>query len=391
MKILILTDELYPKPSANGICVKNILNLFRDDEIYILSTNAYQYSNNDNYNGWTIQRLRYQNKKRLTVFDKALSFLKLLFSYNVSFKLVNEYVLEASKIIEKESIDLVVSFSRPYDSSYALIKLRKKYRDLPLISVFFDAPGCMKYKYNLFNKVWTRRTISFLRHLSKVSTKVVLMEYAQKANPNIYSVNYGHNVHFLDLPCFIPQEQKREDLVLKDGTGIISFTGVLDYHYRNPSRCLEVLLSSIVKYGLKYKVHFYGNGCESILEGFQKKYEDIFYYHGLVPQETIDCVLQQSSIFINIGNHSLKQLPSKIFSYFSTGKPVLNFYFDDDDLSLSYFQEYKNQLSIHISEKCDESEIGKFLSSTRTIPAEELGKMFPNNHPSSFYALFKDV
>ena len=50
------------------------------------------------------------------------------------------------------------------------------------------------------------------------------------------------------------------------------------------------------------------------------------HFLGKKRKEDIIRIYQEADILVNIGNSIDNQMPSKIFEYISTGKPILNFY-----------------------------------------------------------------
>ena len=59
--------------------------------------------------------------------------------------------------------------------------------------------------------------------------------------------------------------------------------------------------------------------------------------------------LSKSNILINVGNTITNQLPSKVFEYISMGKPIINFYFDEEDMGLKIFKQYELAFNINVN------------------------------------------
>lgn len=66
--------------------------------------------------------------------------------------------------------------------------------------------------------------------------------------------------------------------------------------------------------------------------------------HGSLPAEQAHAAMKQADILVNIGNTVDNQLPSKIFEYFSTGKPVVHIQKLRDCPCLPYLARYGNAL-----------------------------------------------
>ncbi len=67
-------------------------------------------------------------------------------------------------------------------------------------------------------------------------------------------------------------------------------------------------------------------------------------FHGMLPVSEARTVMQQADILVNIGNSIENMLPSKIFEYFSTGKPVVHIQKIEKDPCLPYLETYQNGL-----------------------------------------------
>ena len=66
--------------------------------------------------------------------------------------------------------------------------------------------------------------------------------------------------------------------------------------------------------------------------------------YGSVPAEQARAAMHGADILINLGNAIDNQLPSKIFEYFSTGKPVVHIQKIPDCPCLPYMERYQNAL-----------------------------------------------
>jgi CDP-glycerol glycerophosphotransferase (TagB/SpsB family) len=79
-------------------------------------------------------------------------------------------------------------------------------------------------------------------------------------------------------------------------------------------------------------------------------------------------------------------VPSKIFEYFATGKPIIHFFSDDNDSCLNYFDRYPLALTIkqdygQLEENA--KKVVNFIVSNKNkkIQLEEIEHRFPMNMP----------
>lgn len=76
--------------------------------------------------------------------------------------------------------------------------------------------------------------------------------------------------------------------------------------------------------------------------------------YGLVSVEESEKAIQNSDVLVNIGNIMLNQVPSKLFSYISTGKPILNICANHNCPSKQYLALYPCALSVDEDSYCDD-------------------------------------
>lgn len=124
------------------------------------------------------------------------------------------------------------------------------------------------------------------------------------------------------------------------------FAGNFYSSIRNPEKMLEVL-SGLPK---RYLIHLYGTGCRSIVKAKMESFQDAkLVDHGEVLHEQCIKAIQDADFLINLSNTITNQLPSKVFEYMSSGKPIINFYYSEDDLGLKYLKKYPLCININLN------------------------------------------
>lgn len=101
----------------------------------------------------------------------------------------------------------------------------------------------------------------------------------------------------------------------------------------------------------------------------------------------------ETDVLINIGNSVDNQMPSKIFEYISTGKPIINIFKSPECPTLKYLTRYPLALNLPEEDlKADlqnkAAEVRTFIKTNKTnrVPAEEIQKTFEANTFESFAA-----
>lgn len=114
-------------------------------------------------------------------------------------------------------------------------------------------------------------------------------------------------------------------------------------------------------------------------------------YLGVLSGDDLKRRYGETDVLINIGNSVDNQMPSKIFEYISTGKPIINIYKSPECPTLKYLTKYPLALNIgeealkdHLPEKA--AEVCAFCRESRgkSVPAEEITKTFAANTFEAF-------
>ena len=115
----------------------------------------------------------------------------------------------------------------------------------------------------------------------------------------------------------------------------------------------------------------------------------------MVSSSEATSIRNNADFLINIDNTNMTQVPSKLFEYISTGKPIINFYFNDKSPSLVYLQRYPLCLNIKVT--CDPIYAAKMIESfivgslNRMVPIEVIAKRFAECTPEYVANLFSII
>ena len=119
----------------------------------------------------------------------------------------------------------------------------------------------------------------------------------------------------------------------------ILFCGLLDDEYRSPQTFLQTA-GQLIDKGHKLKIHFLGTSTSRSLQNFCAKYPQNVLHHQAVSFDRAFATMQQADFLLNLSNTLDNQVPSKIFDYFSLGKPVINVQKIENCPSREYFDRY---------------------------------------------------
>lgn len=102
---------------------------------------------------------------------------------------------------------------------------------------------------------------------------------------------------------------------------------------------------------------------------------------GRIPTEAADALMDDADFLVNIDNRISNQVPSKIFEYISTGKPVINLHFGDICPSADYLRRYPLALDLDCTKNADENAL-----LLRQFLHDSLGRRVPVSFVKSHFA-----
>ncbi len=363
-KILIITDKYLPSPTSNGACVEELVGADIDDEIFVLAIYAQPNQKVDEKNFCCDCQIKQSPK------------LMRLFSFCQSPDIVKKITDNAKKIIDANNIDTVICVYRPVESLVAGIKLKRLYKKkIKVVSCFFD-----NFQETIFTNKYKLKILHFnearlLRKLHKSFDGLLLLKYYKETFKKILGTE--EKLHYIGIPNLVcpNNHQKTRDNDKK----ILVYAGSFYDKVRNPDKPLEYLYA-LCKGFTNLEMHFYSWGCEDVVKKWQLELGDKLILHGKVDAQIASAAINDADILLNIGNDLPAQVPGKLFEYFSTGKPVINWCFRDDDPAMQEYKKYNNILLINSVDRSIKEDI-KFLNSAEVLDFKEIREKFKEFTP----------
>jgi len=402
-KILITTDYYYPRALANGVCVHQVaLELIsKGHEVHIVCFNNHKEKKYEVYEGINVHRLTTRpfvnnvdvgtNKLKLIgkLFDKVNYFMTrlniLLFMpvYPISsFLSLFQYFNIVDKLHKKVGFDLVVSVYNPIESILSGMFLKKKYSNIKFVMYTLDTLTNSTGVRFFSKKYIEKKGWKWEQKVYKSADKIFNM----KSHENHYSQDrynhYKEKMGILDIPLINKQDYKKGNA---DNNINWVYTGGLNSRTRNPSYACK--LFTLVNRDNKNYLHFYSRGdCEPMLQNYQLKSDYSIQSHGYIIHEESINIINNANYLISIGNENSDMIPSKIFEYMSTGKPIIHFYKNVNDPCIPYLKEYPLALAIFENEKEIKNNVmilSEFVNnnSQKEVPFDFIKKIFYLNTP----------
>ena len=362
MNILILGGK-FGTQSANTVCIMNLAKemVSQGDKVSIIMLGNKDIMEADFEDG--IQLFVLKDKGIINSIKKILECKSLFFNLFGRLLMLFRYLVMmpfypnvtplgscrlanfAKKVVTREATDLVIGTYGGYENVYAALMIKKKCK-LPVVLYYFDLCTTSANKNRIirgYSELSTYKSIA--KNSNKVDRILIpfsgrrIIESQCKANSNV--IKYvGFPVYFSNptsQSCNLPFNKDRLDLV---------YIGSLSKQNRDPSYFISILEAVALRNDVNIMMHFWGGiADDELLQRIEKS--PIAEYHGILDNKFTSFVIQNCSFVVNIGNAlSFDMLPSKLFSLFSSGKPIINVVNNKNDASLQYLEQYKNVIYV---------------------------------------------
>lgn len=336
-KILFILSEYPPRISSTALAASLVIEKVKNNyEVYCLSL-----TNNGEQADKSFS-LYYEDIRKIEGNGFALKVRQVVMSpiYPVMHPLIQRKLNKtALKICLKEKIDCVVSCVFPMETAVAGKYIKKKCPQIKFIPYFIDAYSCGTVPKYLSENFAIKRKTALESEIVEVSDRVIAMESSRKYHE---MVTKYRNVCYLN-PAFLCKPKPTNDLldITKTNKINIVYAGYLYYPDRNPSYILHAL-SSMKRNDIR--MIFIGNMDEKvkeIIKNEQSTFHGELVCYGKVSHDELVGVLSNSNIYLNLGVSNANAISGKIFEYMSYGKPIITTFFDENEASLPYMNNYK--------------------------------------------------
>lgn len=369
LRILFLLKSYSTHDKQNALCVEGIANILKEKECLIdyiswENTNSATYDSN-------IFPISVDEKNTKSIIYK----FNRLFNAPISDKqLVKAYYNKTNECLLNNKYDAVVAVINPAEAAEALSMIRRKDATTKFILYEID-PNSNRYKYpaSFVEKLWKKRCKIWERKIYKRMDYIIHMESHRNHYSDSYFSFFNKKTRYSDIPNFIP---KRISNKFPSSTPKLLYAGAFYPALREPYNMFKII--GLLKQRIDFSFDIYtGKSMRKEIVRLSNEY-DMVNVHDVVQERELLDIICQSDILISVGNINSDFLPSKILMYMSTGKPILHFYNDDNDVSKRYLENYPLVFFIDERESFSESLMNELL-------------VFISNSPNNIISDFKDL
>ena len=281
---------------------------------------------------------------------------------------------ELERLDGAQRYDAVIAVAAPYEATFALADARLLTRK---ISWQMDP-----YSIDHPHDASPAREQALYSALDRLFITQLMAQQAQRPGSALFTARDKTQV--LDFPSLVPVPVPGSTPA---GPLRCAFVGTLYPEIRTPHYALALFTAL----GLPdVTLTFAGGGWQhypSQVEGQAKAaLGERLEILGPLPPEQAHALLSSAQVLLYLGNGNADQLPSKLFEYFGSGKPVLALLKRGDDPALPYFQRYPLACIVLESEGVGAqvcSRVRAFFanSARQTLPYEQVERLYPQNSP----------
>ena len=373
---LLITDQYFPLPDANGACLRNLVDELKTNNFYvdvIASSDNTCSVEIDSLE--TIHFIKYDTAR-----DSIIR--KLVFYPIRNITQGKSYYYECKSLLQQKKYNLILFAVNPIESIYPLLRIGS---DCQAVKVIYELDSISSQSFNkkIFSPLLLLKSHKLEKKCYKKADYIIHMEcHKAEFEKRKYDV-FRSKFRTANFPMITSKETN--DVIAE--TNISSsdyihflFCGSLSKGIRNPMPCLKILEQ--VAFKGKYTFDFFTKGdYEEELFALSKKAHIV--PHGYVKKNELETYIKKSAFLISIGNLIDNFVPSKMYSYLSFKKPIIHFYEKDSDPCLRYFSNVSHCLFVDVRDGLEENvaKILKFINQDLKLNEFVIPKEFDSCRP----------
>lgn len=411
MRYLFIVTEKY---SANGICVNAVMQKLISDghQVECISNREFGEEKSfykDGIQYWGVKpRCVYSISSRsvnskesklvkriLCIVSFLLNKIQLLLSIPTWPVISRSYSKRiysiAKRLYEENPFDFIIPTYTQIDTIIATINIKKEHPEVFFVPYFLDslAGG---YGPKMFSREWVeKRGLKWENKLLRTADLVVMMQSSRDFyNRHKNKLSYFGKIKFLDIPLFAPKRNGSFYRKKNTNKKHIIYVGSIPAHIRNPQFFLEVF-TSLKRDDIDLTI-IGPSTCESLLNDFclhDNRIERIQYVSHEEALRRID----NADILLNLGNNITTMMPSKIFEYMSSGKPIISTAPIKKEPCIPYLKnyEYAHIVDENSPVSVEAARLDDFISNAKMVDPNKLKNVFYLNTAEAFVATINNL
>lgn len=359
MKALFICLDYYPQ---NGACTSLLNKLLFEGklqksigEVHVLTVKTDDTDSNiDRFNGVTVHRclppvlltkadiMRLLPRKPILALQSVV--LKLGEETRKRFcpkgqifkKNVVTVLTQKLRQLEAENYDVIIPVCGHYEAAVAALKYAEV-ESVP-ITLYQVDPFASNRRFGGKKQVIRELEEKLYKAAAAIiTTPIIYQEIRESYSQEIAKKTQAMEFPNVSMETAKASEQRREGI-------ICLFAGSLYALARNPRYTIELFRRL---HDSRIQLVFAGSDRKQVCEFVEEKeIAGNMSFLGKLPLEKAQEEIANADILVNIGNIMTNQVPSKIFEYISSGKPIINICVNQNCPSIPYLEKYPLALSI---------------------------------------------
>lgn len=394
MRLLIISNSYYPLISPRAFRWTAIAELWAKQRMGVDVVCAYPESDVQQFekiNGVNIHRVHDPSQRLRPSTDQNVSLSNLPLDISKKIREISKYLvislrwpdrdwlwvpkayLYTKNLLKSHKYDYIITVSHPFSSHLIGQRIKKL---SPKIKWLVDIGDPFSFAVEMpLNNFRLYRKLNYLseKAVFKQADSIVV---TNKRTAERYIELFGQeNISKIHVIGPLVEIDPIDDMHLncsakQSGEISIMFAGNLINPVRRPGVFLSWAIDLLDAWkGQNQKLHFdlFGDSLADLQKYLpeNKMFEGI-RIHGRIPKAEIPSAMRQADILVNCGNITDYQLPSKIYEYMATGKPIINFVLNPKDTSLPAMKDYPSVLNV-ISGETDIHSVVQFIESCNQL------------------------
>lgn len=370
--IVVFAGDIYPNPSPNGVCLSKLIDSLKEyynfTIIMIDQSNTAKQLTIDGveYINITCFTNRIQNyavnKKGIVVkIFQVIAKLARGVKTAVTWMRYEGFYYRGcihviKRLLKNKKIDCIIAACYPFSAVYAAYVVKKKFAINYITYILDDYSSARNLrKICLFRNRFERKDVEAMKNLM-LSAKVNFVTEGFLHSKIFADVKENVKSKIVGFPLLDAEIKNISESCCHEIPQIV-FTGSFVQGVREPNALMKLFSFDEVN-KVKLTLCTRGNYQDVLAQWAQHRTN--IDYKGTVSREVSMQMIESADILLNVDNMNLHQIPSKIFEYMQTGKPIINLYYYKEQKSL--LSNYPNVIQIDQNDITDNSakEVVKF-------------------------------
>jgi len=400
---IFLTNMYLPKPGATGLCVHQLAKeLVKDNKVYMICyEDGFDKISYDGINVIKIKIPSYlKNQDNMSKIKKKINIIYSLLKKAIYFymyplrskSLIRRYKKSIETIINNingGNIKIIASYT-PLEAVIAAYEIKEKYKER--VEIIYYSTDTLSNEQGddgfLPSSYRTKCGLKWEKKLFELYDKIIIMECHKNHYLSLEFDQFKNKMYIANFPFLENHNINQKKKINSKKEISMIYAGTLYRNLRNPSFMLSSLIEVLKE--REINVDIYGSGdCDDIVQNAIIKSNYKIKSNGMISHDDVLKKIYNTDVLLSIGNKESPMVPSKIYEYMSTGKPIIHFYFYDGDPCIEPLKRYGNALLIKDNDKLSKDKIFEFLKNFKQLEFKDIEKMFLTSAPKYTVDLLK--